>query len=615
MKKGVLAIAIFISLIFILPFMIAEEDDETTTLTVDDKAYQCLEEKVGDCSSISSLDDQIFSLLALNKCEDEVLAESQNNGECWPTTGCTLKSTAQATLAMDRANRDTSVAEDWMISQNGTTTDLVWYLQIESSNPTSCTVSYPAGTGEVSTQVSFGEDKAISSIGGGNCFQSSVGDYWMQISSSCYNKEFKVSCNESFLTTLLYQKNIAGSPIYVSGKTNSASANGGTVEKANAACFKRGAVCDYEGTLWTALTLDALGYDITSYLSYLITLKEDHPNSLPDAFLWHLTGDTSFYNDLISEQTTFGGNSYWQKSGQGKFYDTALVLYSLQYDESVEKTNTIQWLADSQDSEGCWNHGNIRDTGFLLYSIWPRTVYSASDDPGGYVDCEFSGFSCMSSYSCVMEAGGDILDTYDCGAGFVCCSAGVVFETCLEQGGEICDATETCTEGESVAASDTIGSQECCIAGVCAISTAQEYTCEDSDGTCRMYGCNDDEEEDSSYTCEYNDACCFEESDLGGDDRKSISMGWVWALMILIILVIVGIVFKDKLRRTLFRAKSGVGKGRRRPGPGYPPPAPLTGSPQRVATPRGPSRRRPPRRPGSGRDMDDVLKKLKEMGK
>ena len=84
----------------------------------------------------------------------------------------------------------------------------------------------------------------------------------------------------------------------------------------------------------------------------------------------------------------------------------------------------------------------------------------------------------------------------------------------------------------------------------------------------------------------------------------------------LIILVILGIVFKDKLRHFWFRIKS---KGKFRPGPkgsgmifnGRPAP-PRRMVPQRKTIP---VRRVLPRARKTDGELSDVLKKLKEMGK
>ena len=85
---------------------------------------------------------------------------------------------------------------------------------------------------------------------------------------------------------------------------------------------------------------------------------------------------------------------------------------------------------------------------------------------------------------------------------------------------------------------------------------------------------------------------------------------------ITLILVVVAIVFRDKLRPFYLRIKSKFGKGKSKKGPpGFPPSA----TPLRKPMPRKimPPSRRPIRRPAPRRkgEIDDVLKKLKDMGK
>lgn len=672
MKKEVLFGILIIFLIIAFSFVIAQDND--AELSVEEKGYVCLEEKVEarTCDRLNT-QEKIFSLLAIGKCKDELLANSQDNGKCWPALSCDVKTTAQAILALSEAGYDTDKAETWLISQNSTSADLIWYLQIESSKPMyDCTITYSGGT----AQVSFGEDKLITSITGG-CFSGSVGvDYWPKISPLCYDKEFTISCNESFLTTLLYQKD-PDSPIYVSKNVQSAAEDGETTEKVSSFCFKKGGVCNYEGSLWAALVLDSLIYDMAPYLPYLVAMENEYRNYFPEAFLWHLTGDPVFYNRLLTRQMSSGVNPiiyYWQVSGEGKIYDTALALYSIQYDEPEEKTKAINSLSELQEQDGCWNHGNIRDTAFILYAVWPggggyypdgngddngngdeciddndcltdETCVSGScvsicindsDCASGEIcvsggcitpsktDCGAAGYYCMSGYSCKFEAEGNILDDYDCTGGFICCSKKLTLNTCSAQAGVICSSGQICQGGNVVAASDTATGQKCCVGGTCTTTTGDEYTCESNGGECRMYGCEDDEEVSSAYTCEWGDDCCFKKTD-GAQDGEKKSYLWIWILVILIVLVVLGIIFKDTLRRSLFKLKSGVGRGRAKPGygrrpppgrPGYPPPAPLTGHPERMPMPRGlppRPRRLPTRRPRG--ELGDVLKKLKEMGK
>ena len=62
-KEGILLI-LLISIIFILPLVIADEEAQI------EKAYTCLENKINasNCSSLT-FEERVFSLLATGKCE------------------------------------------------------------------------------------------------------------------------------------------------------------------------------------------------------------------------------------------------------------------------------------------------------------------------------------------------------------------------------------------------------------------------------------------------------------------------------------------------------------------------------------------------------------------
>ncbi len=601
MKKSVLIYGILFVALLSFSFISALNDTSTA-------GFSCLRDAVNNCTDLS-LDEATFTYLADGQCRSELMDYSLNDGECWPESNCNLKATSQAILALGNNVDD---AESWLLDKNGTTTsEMEWYLQIDSNGAYQCSINYDGGSNTLTTEVVFGADKKLSeNINTGTCFEGSVGDYWPTIRSSCLDKEFTVSCNESFLTSLIYTKNEAGSPLYISGNTQSAAANGEIDGiKANSYCFKSGNVCSYEGTLWATLAIDYLGGDIKPYLPYLITMREDYQTLFPSTFIWYLTGDTLFYNELIGKQTNFGDDSYWQVSSQGKYFDTALALFSLNQ-ESPERQNSITWLENVQGDDGCWNNGNVRDTAFILYSLYGKRT---SEDTGGIAspDCESSGYYCMSSASCELEASGSILPGYSCPIPSSCCDSPIVLDTCADLNGVICGPSQTkCTGGQIVESSDTLEGGICCVSGTCELPSTSGADCEVNGGTCRVHGCNSNEEESFTYTCDFGDSCCFDSNGNGGNGGSSGgNYTWVWILVILIILAIVGILFKDNLRKFFLRFKSGNGHS--------------SGGPRRPSMPSAPLMRQspgpmrhyePPRRPSRSGDMDDVLKKLREMG-
>lgn len=607
MKKRVFLFGVLIIFTLTISLMITADlnvSDSSGNQSKVDKAYDCLEAKVKDkCSSLSS-EEKIFSLLAIGECKDEVLADSKND-ECWPKSNCDLKTTAQAILALDKVNVNTEKAETWLLSQNATPQEIDWYLEIDSPEKTNCTINYEGLS--TPAKIIIGTDKKINS-NAGSCLTRTPDNYWLIISQSCYDKEFEISCDKQFLTTLLFKKKTS-STIHVLEKTSSASAGGTTSEKVDSSCFAKGGLCNYEASLWAALVLNFKEYDISPYLPYLITMTETE--YLPESFLYFLTGYPDLRNNLLLKQKS----SKWWMESNDKFYDTALALYPFQYEEPQEKTNSINWLLDVgvQDKEGCW--GGIRNTAFLLYSIWPRDFSVNYFDEG--IDCEDAGYYCMSSISC-QNAGGDELKDYTgCFGANICCNKEKLLETCKEMNGEICNSAQTiCNGGNLAEASDLKSGETCCVEGVCE-EPKEKSECELNAGNCRPYGCNNDEEE-SSYSCDSGDTCCIKKTT---SEKKSY--WWIWLLLILIVLAVLGIIFKERLRPLWFKIKSKFGKSK--PGfrggrPGFPPAS--SGFPQMRAMPRRifpPEQRQPIRKISPQNklrpEVNDVLKKLKEMSK
>jgi len=586
MKKSVLFILL---LLFSMSFVIAQENATDVQAKID-KAYDCLDAKLsGKCSTIAP-QEKIFALLATGQCKDEVIADSLN-GECWPNSGCNLKQTAQAILALSQTTASTAKAEEWLMSQNASPDDVEWYLQIESSKETRCIITYDGGEHIIILK----DDKTLTT-GAKPCLSLSSGDWWLKVSPGCYNREYKISCDEDFQTNLLF-KIKSSSVIHVSEQTNSASAQGTTTEKIKSACFMQGGECNYEGSLWAALVLDSKGHDVSAFMPYLATSAEENTEFLPESFLYLLTAQDDYRNTLLLKQKS---NKFWSETGN-KFYDTAIALYSIS-DEPTEKINSKNWLLEVQDSQGCWQ-GNIRDTAFILASVWPRAIESTLSD------CASSNYYCMSDISCT----GNILGSYRCPGVLKCCDTLAPIQSCTEQNGNICNSAQSCVGGLVVSASGTSSGETCCVGGTCG-QVALQSECESNNGNCRPFGCEAGEEE-VAYTCDFGDTCCM----TGGSAERSY--WWVWVLLVLIVLTVIGIVFKDKLRPYYYKILSMFkGRGPSAPAYGRPRPPSGPGMPIRRYVPRRilpPSQRAPmpARKPASSGELGDVLKRLKEMSK
>jgi hypothetical protein len=595
MKKSVLFIILLVA-IFLFPFITAQ-----TNATQINSGFTCLNNKIGDCSALS-LSEQIFSSLADGKCTSLISGGSSNG--CWPTGSCDIKTTAQAILALQNSGVSTSNSLAWLTSQEITSPDVSWFMQINtnSNSSSSCTVSY-AGS---SYPITINSNKAIAN-GAGSCLSVSPNGYWFSISPNCYGNQFTISCNQSFATTNLYQRQNYPT-IYVSSSSNSASSGGQVVDNITSKCFGSGGTCNLEATLWASLALTSAGQSVSSFMPYLTVMSNDPSNQqfLPYAFLYALTSSSDYMSALLSEQKTVNGQTYWdQGSAYGPYYDTALALLPLQSQSQTSQgqTNAIDWLVNTQGSDGCWNSDNILDTAFILYAISGSRAQNIS------TSCTTSGYYCSSGLSCTQN-GGNVLSNYNCPGTNICCSKQPPVPNCASQGGQVCNLNQSCS-GNPTSASDVNGTSGTCCIGSCGPSAVlTPSNCDISGGVCRSACLSG--EQPSSQTCALStEVCCVQ--------PPSSGTVWIWILAVLIILLLLGIIFRKKLRVLWFRIKSKFKKGGGgKPQSGMPPrPSFFPGPPmnfQRRPIPPQPQRpiQRPRQRPS---EVNDVLKKLKEISK
>ncbi len=620
MKRGLLIF--LVALLIINASLIFAQNDTSVSSDSEkvNKAYDCLDNQIDDktCDKLST-EEKAFSLLSVGKCKSNLLDSSTTEG-CWSksssSSNCDIKTTAQSVLALDNSGVQVSSESEWLLSQNTSPSNMIWYLQIDSSDePTSCSITYSGS----SYSTIIDTDKKLTS-GAGNCLSLTNEKYWLEISPRCYDNEFEISCDKGFTSNLLFKKS-GSSVLHVLDDTNSASAEGTTIEKVDSLCFKSpgSESCDYEGSLWATFVLKSLDYDISPFIPYLITMSDEVDNSkyLSESFLYFLTGN--FRGELLSKQKF---SKYWDES-KDKFYDTAIALMPLKYESPVEKSNSINWLLEPgvQDTDGCWK-GNLRNTAFLLYSIWPkensnRIIKTSTKD------CTENNYYCMSEANC----NGEVFSSseYGCSGVFVCCDTPKIKESCSEKGGDICTSNEVCSGGSTEDTPGLDSGDSCCVGGYCKDESApvEESTCVSSGGICES-SCGTGYEQSSAYDCSSAlDSCCVKSS----TPQKNYT--WIYILIGFIILFGLGILFRDKLRPFFFRAKSFFRKsppGGGNRGPRMPPrnnflpPSRMNKRimPRRILPPnknqpiQRPLRRPFPKKPTG--ELDDVLKKLKEMG-
>jgi hypothetical protein len=274
-------------------------------------------------------------------------------------------------------------------------------------------------------------------------------------------------------------------------------------------------------------------------------------------------------------------------------------------------------------SGDCLAKGDIPDNKCIFDSECENlgdTCVNGVCTPFESLDCESENYYCMSQASCYNN-GGNIFENYNCADLFSCCDTPTPEQTCSYQGGIICSSDEICTDGTIVTASGLVSDETCCAdEGTCEKEEVVTSDCVKSKGTCKS-SCGSNEEK-NSYYCGSGESCCVA--------KTKQSYLWIWILLILILLSASGIIFRDKLRTQWMKLKDKFGgkKDKKK----FEMPFTSHPNPQGRILSRGilpPQSSRPPiRRPGysqrlpirkpeekSKNELDDVLKKLRDMGK
>lgn len=592
MKKSVLIVSSILFILLVNSFVLAETNEKV------DKAYSCLKNKLGNnCGDTKNTQENSFNLLAMahdsgiqSDCRASLEKKKKNN--CWGVekdSNCDIKSTAIATLALKTIGKNVDSYVAWLLKRKELTTGLTWFLEIDSANSTECEIN-----GET---ITIDENKKI--IGSAPAGLSKAYDnYWFEIKD--IEENYTISCNEDFITSLLYTKQ--GSNVYhISSETHSAAAFDSTSEKVESYCFVISEQCEYEGSLWAVLALAKAGKDISPFVPYIYAMADEIENKkyLPYAFLTMFYQSTDdYFSEIVSQQKQ---SKFWDESGN-KFYDTSLAILSLPA-ERTEVKNAKNYLLTQQDSSGCW----ISDTGFILYSAWQKTP--ASTEGTSISDCESSNFFCTSRGECSLEK----IKDFFCPTGSVCCETKPKELTCDEKQGIVCPDATSCTEPE-VSSSDT---DYCCLADCQQVEGQSE--CEQAEYSCKASCSNNEEEKSLSCGSVSGNICCT---------AKTSTSSWflIITLIVLIILVVLAILFRNQLKIWWFKLKSGFkfGNGPKPTNrPSFPPSsprAPPMGFPRMI--PRQMFQQRPLTRPpakmtrqNKDKEFDDTMKKLRDMSK
>ncbi|MEM2956031.1 MAG: hypothetical protein QW041_00425 [Candidatus Pacearchaeota archaeon] len=509
MKKRVLLLLLLAT--FLIPLTSAEINETLETKAVQQANLWLINQVDGKWNILSS-DDISLALFALSY-DDRLATEGKNtllnkskNRECWPSPTCKIKSTAFAVLALNRLGQNTDSAVSWLLERKAayTSTGIRWFLQIDSEYETNCTINYDSKTYNLNVY----KNKTYSWSGSTpTCLSLTNDNYWLEISKTCLDKSFDITCTKPSVVSLPYKHQDI---LYVPSESFPTSA---TVA-IRTVCLKEGIACNYDSTLWAAYALKETGNDYSFLIPYLIDQKEENQKFMADAFLYLLTSKTEYAESLLAQQSKEG---YWSDvGGFGKYYDTALAINALKDYSSDNITKAKEWLINEQ-KDGWGTTAKLRDTSLILSLVWPsvqrilpsnecQDVYDYVCRISCFEDEEQADYSCISGICCKpkgarvecktsndcikRECRGEWItlitgiqkrceypeeltcdDNFDNdGDGKIDFNDNDCTETCSQKGGKICSLDEKCSE-HIVKAFDT---DECCLATCIPVKTCSE---------------------------------------------------------------------------------------------------------------------------------------------
>jgi len=378
-------IPFLIVLLLVFPSISAAEN-----LTAED-AYKWLV-KQSDDGDFGSIEETVFSYLALRNIGEDVQTskaikwlkdQKSESQDCFPESGCKIKDTALAALALSKAGEDISGILNWLessVSPAFVTGN--WLLQIVAPGSGTCTVSYERLNQTKSENFVLNNGNITH-----NCVFSNENRNWLKI-NSCFESnlvllqpklELDVDCSSvdsDVVLTILYN---SGNKYYIvdDKHENTATLN------MNNVCFGNNpkGSCDYVSSLYSAWALKELGSEPESGL--YLTDGYDKRLPLHSSFLYLIFSNEKYLDDLKAKQKDDG-------SFEKNVYFTALANLAQKTDEATE------WLKKKQGSDGSWNE-DVRDTALVLYSSFTVADVNLPSCSNGIKDGDEEGPDCGGS--------------------------------------------------------------------------------------------------------------------------------------------------------------------------------------------------------------------------
>lgn len=429
MKKRVVIIPLLVIAVLMLtisPLILAQTDEDLEI----EKGYLWLINQVDGKWTTLDTETNALALLALSYDDrlatdgkNALLAKQNSKNACWPSASCKAKDTALSVLALNNLGVPVDDETEWLLGREVPfkVSGITWLLQVDSPGSANCSVIY--GSKEYVLRIN--EDKTYGWEGGApSCLSLTDQNYWLKISSGCLDEVYSISCDATSIVSLPYRIGSGlSSTLYIPSETLFTPAD----VLIKTVCIREGATCNYESTMWTAFALQQSGEEYTQLLPYLIGESTNNKHLIPDSLLFLLTGKEEHAVELLKQQNRKG---YWSEiRGKGKYWDTALAVKSL-FDYAPENVTTArEWILDNQNSDGSFGTTRkMRDTSFVLNSLWPKAV------AGGINDCgEIYSYFCRTA----CESGEERVS--------ISCALGVC---CKPSGSASCNDIEDCSKSE-----------------------------------------------------------------------------------------------------------------------------------------------------------------------
>ena len=469
MEKRTLKV-IFTFLITVFTIIIILNNSMAVEQAQLDKSYNWLKNKCIGHWDTRGLDAHLFCLEAL---KDKLTSRQINtsvvslggksyNNTCWPgiptsESTCSVLETSRAKIVLFETGyiENMSSIDRWILDHTAAYNEVDWYLQLSSAtNELRCLIDYNGKEGEFSIN-SQGVISNIDNID--DCFENAT--YWLKLrdnpSANCTKQTFELSCDTNINANFFFKK---GPKFYITSELITASPGEVFNMSIKSRCATKNGDCDYESTLWAAYSFYRTNQpDIAkSFIPYLVMLESEKQKLMPAAFLYSLTQQED-YADNISALQDSTGLIIVPNSDNCKYYNNGIArITNAAKNANLTKMDNRLFSSAEQKREGSYLYWSctssldegIEDTSLIL--LGTSASSRPPEDP-----CLSADYSCVANCS---AAGGSSVNL-DCNDGSQCCNLTTSNNDCEQRRG---DCKPTCFSNETQTSYNCEAGTICC---------------------------------------------------------------------------------------------------------------------------------------------------------